>query len=166
MRGGDLDKVPQHIVVLDLEGIHAGLFGIGLLQLRDDRAPFVPQGAGLIQRRVTALGDKPAVAGQQGRFSDQLVVQRFDQRVMARQIVDRRLQQVGQTCGCVFMQSLCLGQAGPNGGKVTRPAPVQCKTRQGAVDVGYGVQGCAHCFASGCVVDMEGNCVETVRNSL
>ena len=61
MQGGCLDKIPKHIVVLDLKALHPGLRDKVALHGGNNRAPLVAQLAGIIQLRVIAAGDKSAV---------------------------------------------------------------------------------------------------------
>ena len=62
---GDFDKVSKHIVELDFQGRHGGLFRIIHLQTGNDLAAIVAQASGFIERGIPTNGDKVPVPRHQ-----------------------------------------------------------------------------------------------------
>ncbi len=68
LQRGDLDEIAEHVVVLDLQRLDAGLFGILQLQAGDDPARLVAQRPHLVEFRMGAFAQEAAIALQQRQF--------------------------------------------------------------------------------------------------
>src|SRR5579885_3196707 len=62
MLGGDLDEIPQHVVMPNLQRFNARLFGISRLQRGYDAARLVPQRACFVKRGVITIPHEAAIA--------------------------------------------------------------------------------------------------------
>ena len=147
-RGG-LDEVAQHVVVLDLQALDAGLFDIVGLHPGDDAAPFVAKLACLIQIGVMAGRDEAAVADQKRRFGDQRAGEQRDQIVKAGHGAGGAGDLVGLVGGQAGGEPAAHFKPGADRDKVARAGPVQRQARQGAVDVGHLAQVGAQRFGQG-----------------
>ena len=136
MGGGCFDEIAQHVVVLDLEALHAGLADEIGLHSGDHAATLVAQPAGLVEFLVMARRDIAAVAGQKRRLGHERLVQQVDQRVMADQrgcgLAQNRARILGHQGG----NRRALAQTGADGGQIARAAAIKCDARQGAVHIG------------------------------
>ncbi len=97
--GGHLDMVSQYRIVLDLEARDAGGFAIAGLE-RGDRAARIARGrAQRVERGVIPLGNEAAVLAFGRRTGHQRAGQRIDQRAMAVERGQQRIEQRGAVGG-------------------------------------------------------------------
>ncbi len=124
--------------MLDLEALHARQCRIIGLQRRDHAPARVTQLAGFVQVRVVTGGDETAVAGQKRRIGNQRRAEQADQILMPGQVARRRFQAIRQIGGKDGLGDAAgAGKTITDRRQITRPAPVQRQSRQGAIHVGH-----------------------------
>ena len=140
---GDVDEIAEHIVVPDLQRLHAGRFGVAHLQRGDDAARFVAQRARFVERRLVAAADETAVAAERRQFVGQRARQfGGDGGIGAAQ----RRDGFGDIARHVRQRREPRGKfhrgANPvtNRGEIARPAAADHDARQGARQIGHGFE--------------------------
>ena len=139
MRRGGFNEIAQHIVVLDLQTLHASLLNILGLHRRNHATAFVAQSSRFVQFCIIACGHKAAIPRKQRRFGNQRRIQQINQGTVAQQ----RLTGVAQNLWHIAQprrDAFGLGQPRTNGRKVARPAAVKRQPRQRAVNIRHAAQ--------------------------
>ena len=77
-----LDEIAQHIVVLDLQALNAGLSDVISLHAGNHAAPLVAQLPRFIQLCIESRGDKASVPHQQRRLRHQRLLQKPAQHLV------------------------------------------------------------------------------------
>jgi hypothetical protein len=83
--GLDLDEITEHVVVLDLQCIDAGIADVAGLQGGDALPRILGEGTQLVQAAVVSLGHEAAVASQHRQVGSQPAGQAIDQRLVVAQ---------------------------------------------------------------------------------
>ena len=137
--GRDFDEIAEHVVVLDLQRLNAGLFRIAALQPGNQPPAFVTELAELIQFRGVALGDKPAVTGVKGQFVIQGAFKPAYQFIVAAEAPLGVGDSFGRPSCAGFKHLLNLRrrfQSLPHRRQVPRAAAAEGQPGKGAFDVG------------------------------